>query len=625
MPEMSRLTIGIHRFIFVVFLSLAACTASPYRHVPMAAPHSYADGEEALMKGDYEEAVRQLNAYLASGRRTYRARAYYQLARTHYHREDYGRANLTLSQLGKEFPGFGTKQTLALQGDLAYAQGNRIDGILLWEDSYASATANERLVLEPRIATAMRTLSLEEANQLAPELTVPLIYDMAIDRLSGPAVITAPASNSSFAASEVFYPGEIVISDADIAARPVAPEDLTPAQLEALRSSGAVVSGNRAIAIDSQPQAAGEIGYAPVGTVVETYQIDENGVARIVEGSTVEPDSVPIEAAGVESAYDSDTIAIDDDGLDGRVVAAIDNGVQPTYAPAVTTGPQIAALLPLTGAGRSQGQQALVALRASFDREALMIRDTGSSPSEASALLQHLASDTNVIAVIGPILPKEISNAQREAARLGLPILPLQAQPAPRTSVASSSAALAKHAIDRLGLKRVGIITPDAGGSADFSSAVTSHGGQIVGVHTYATANIDPDAVMSAVQEWTDGGGVEAVYIPDRAARATEIATAARAVAPNVTLLGSSAWNDPEALTSAGSAIDGAIIAGASGGSAGDLTATIEAAARALGGALIIGTMDRTQASAALAQITNTNNSEQRLMELISGRLVTAE
>ncbi len=592
--------------------SFAAACGSPYRHVPLAAPHSYTEGEEALMRGEYGEAVRHLSAYLEGGRKTYRARAHYQLARAHYYLEDYEDSLTALRNLEAEFPGFGHKQTIALQGDVAYAQGNRIDGILLWEDSYASATPAEREVLEPRIAAAMHTLTNEEASELAAALTVPKIYDLAIDRLFGPAVVIDQSAPPTLAA-EVFYPGELVVSDATLLdARPVAPQELSPEQLAALQSGGAVIVADTAPVVE----------YPPAGTVVETYEVSPGTVVETYEvspGTVVETYEVSpeVETYGVSPG----TVVGEPSAGTDVVIAAVD----PLAAVSLgnVSGPRIACLLPLTGSGRDQGRQALVALRSSFDDSTLIVRDTGSDPAEARALVQALAADESVFAVLGPILPAVISAARGEAARYGLPLQPLRARQSAGAGDAASDA-LARHAVNRLGMTRIGILAPDAGGTAKFSTAIESLGASIVGTHVYGSADLDVDAVLSAVQGWVDSGGVEAVYIPDDARRAAEVASAARAVAPHLTLLGDSRWNDPSALAAAGAAIDGAVIVGGATSGGGDLSSAVAAAASALQRAISLDATSRQQATEILAGL-STGSGPTNLLQVVGGSTVPVD
>jgi branched-chain amino acid transport system substrate-binding protein len=72
-------------------------------------------------------------------------------------------------------------------------------------------------------------------------------------------------------------------------------------------------------------------------------------------------------------------------------------------------------------------------------------------------------------------------------------------------------------------------------------------------------SSFEPQA--AAVRGWVSGGGIQAVFIPDAAATAVKVAAAARSVAPQIQLLGTESWNQPDVLASAGKGIDGAVFA----------------------------------------------------------------
>jgi branched-chain amino acid transport system substrate-binding protein len=61
------------------------------------------------------------------------------------------------------------------------------------------------------------------------------------------------------------------------------------------------------------------------------------------------------------------------------------------------------------------------------------------------------------------------------------------------------------------------------------------------------------------VKGWVSSDGVQAIFIPDAAPTAVKVADAARGAAPEVALLGSDSWNQPDVLAAAGKRIDGAV------------------------------------------------------------------
>ena len=54
---------------------------------------------------------------------------------------------------------------------------------------------------------------------------------------------------------------------------------------------------------------------------------------------------------------------------------------------------------------------------------------------------------------------------------------------------------------------------------------------------------------------------MQAVFIPDAAPTAVKVAAAARQAAPQIQLLGTESWNEPDVLSAAGRGIDGAVFA----------------------------------------------------------------
>ncbi|MDX2166692.1 MAG: ABC transporter substrate-binding protein [Deltaproteobacteria bacterium] len=92
---------------------------------------------------------------------------------------------------------------------------------------------------------------------------------------------------------------------------------------------------------------------------------------------------------------------------------------------ALATGVRVAALLPLTGPDKAQGQRALSGLRLAFDgtERMLVVRDTADQADLAAQLADALASEPNVIAIIGPLSPSTAAAVAPLAERLQLPTL----------------------------------------------------------------------------------------------------------------------------------------------------------------------------------------------------------
>ena len=539
--------------IVLLALTLLGGCRSPYYKVPLAAPQMYLEGENALAKGNYAEAAGHFNAYLESGRESYRARALYQLARARYQMEDYTGAASTLDDLDREYPKFGRKQTTALRGDLAYALGHRSDAILLWEDAYSHSSAAERAALEPRITNAIAALSTDAVNDLARELTEPDIYDMAIDRLAG------PAPDETWNPAAVAGTG-VAGQTGEEEAAALAPDESEDAALD-----------NAATATPSDAAATAEDPAA----------------------SDTEVEAIPIANESAESSADGSEHFI---------------GVSRS---------RVGCLLPLTGPRRDEGRFALQAVRESFDESSLVIRDSGGGVAEVRAIVRQLADDDAVVVMFGPMQAAAISAARAQANHLGLPMLALPAQPAEKET-AQREARLAAYAVRDLGLRRIGIVAPRAEPRSTFEKNAVSLGATIVGTYRYNPEDAYRSGTLAAVQRWIEAGGIDAVYIPGRAAEATEIATAARAVDPTVVLLGNQGWNNEVILAAAAPTIEGAVIVG--NGSLGGIEAEIAAAAEALKKVTKPGSSGRGDAKRLLAGVETTPVERPALLQIVDGR-----
>src|SRR6185295_6379994 len=93
----------------------------------------------------------------------------------------------------------------------------------------------------------------------------------------------------------------------------------------------------------------------------------------------------------------------------------------PSSAPIFpNNAPRLGALLSLTGADRTNGQQALKGLRQSGvgTTSPLELRDTGSDPALAAQLFNSMANDPRVLAVIAPLRGEEAAAVAPLADRL---------------------------------------------------------------------------------------------------------------------------------------------------------------------------------------------------------------
>jgi ABC-type branched-subunit amino acid transport system substrate-binding protein len=242
---------------------------------------------------------------------------------------------------------------------------------------------------------------------------------------------------------------------------------------------------------------------------------------------------------------------------------------------ALDTSARVASLLPLTGSDRSYGQRALSGLRlayGSFPRM-LMVRDTGGDPDLAAQLVSALASDPNVLAIIGPLRSSDAAAVAPLAERLQIPMLllargegltgPYVLQTA--TTQQEQMRTLAGYAVQTLGLARLGVLYPDDAYGRSFMTAFTDEatraGATLVRTNMYSAGQPSFAEQAAAVRGWASADGIQAVFIPDAAPTAVKVAAAARGAAPQIQLLGTESWNEPAVLAAAGKGIDGAIFA----------------------------------------------------------------
>jgi ABC-type branched-subunit amino acid transport system substrate-binding protein len=242
---------------------------------------------------------------------------------------------------------------------------------------------------------------------------------------------------------------------------------------------------------------------------------------------------------------------------------------------ALDTTARVAALLPLTGTDRAYGQRALSVLRLAFTGfpRMLIVRDTGGQSDLAGQLVVALADDPNVVAIIGPLRSSDAVVVAPLSERLQLPTLLLARGEGitgayvlqTATTQQEQMTALANYAVHTLGLNRLGVLYPDDTYGRSFltvfSDEATQAGAIVVKSNGYRPGQESFGPQTTAVGTWVKSDGVQAVFIPDAAPTAVKVAAAARQAAPQIQLLGTESWNEPDVLSAAGRGIDGAVFA----------------------------------------------------------------
>lgn len=165
----------MHRcFQIGLFLALTTVACErPYKNVPPAPPSTFARGERLIEQGEYPAAIEEYKAFLEKAQDpTFRARAFYQLARAYYQAEQYQATIDTLDSLETEYPNERWPQTAALRGDAQFKLGYRTEAFLAWEQAWARGNPADQGVLRERIEKAAPDLTPQDVLELNELVTL---------------------------------------------------------------------------------------------------------------------------------------------------------------------------------------------------------------------------------------------------------------------------------------------------------------------------------------------------------------------------------------------------------------------------------------------------------------------
>jgi len=385
----------LQRLRIVSFIVLAAATGgcSPFRKVPPAPIPQYSYAEDALRRGDYQEAVVRFNAFLGQTEDpVYRLRALYQLAWAHYELHQYHQTMEMLDQLTIEYPKYSGPQVAALRGNAEYALGNQTNGFLSWEQAWQKGDDADREVLQGRMERALAAMDEPQLRQLAALTTDPDVTSMIQAYIDHPTHAGHAAPTPKPNVRHRTEPETLASGRLDDSPARVPPDDSQPEP-----SSEPGITTARAVATDSG---------APT---------DSPQVARKPAAATLPPDVI-----------EEDTPNLEDKPNLSESAPPAPPPVPPSEN-APSAAPRVAALLPLTGADRQSGWDALNALRLAFldSPNSLTVRDTAGQAALAKDLLAKLAADPSVVVVIGPLGSAEVDAVVMDADRLQIPVVPL--------------------------------------------------------------------------------------------------------------------------------------------------------------------------------------------------------
>jgi branched-chain amino acid transport system substrate-binding protein len=281
-------------------------------------------------------------------------------------------------------------------------------------------------------------------------------------------------------------------------------------------------------------------------------------------------------------------------------------------------------LLPLNGPFSIYGKEVLKGIQLGMGLAggpsgepglALLIRDTEGRPEAAAAALEDLANSQKVMAVIGPLSSTAAGAAARKSQETGVPIITLSQREGiveegdmvfrNLLTPAQEIEGLLDVAVNRMGLKRFGILYPDNAYGRycmdTFWGRLEQMGGTVTAAESYAVDQTDfadqikkmvglyyprPESLVKKLEEMRTPEDEEsiiypekiepiidfdAIFIPDTFQRVAMIAPQlAFYDVLGVQLLGTSAWQSPQLIEMAKDYIQGAVFCSGFAPNAGD-------------------------------------------------------
>ncbi len=245
--------------------------------------------------------------------------------------------------------------------------------------------------------------------------------------------------------------------------------------------------------------------------------------------------------------------------------------------------PAVGVLLPLSGRYAPYGEQVRRGIELARATPAtakgvrFLYHDTAGDGATAERLLDQLAAEPEVLAVLGPLTSGEAPHATARAAAGRLPLLLL----APREGTTGSAQGLFRlaltaeaqvrtvtaHASQSLGMKRFAVLAPATRQGERyaelFQAEVSRLGGQVVAQHSYAPEAVDLRTELQALAAaLRAAGGAEALFLPDDPRQVGQIVPQLGfARLDQLQLLGVASWRTPELTRLAGPNLEGALLA----------------------------------------------------------------
>jgi ABC-type branched-subunit amino acid transport system substrate-binding protein/predicted negative regulator of RcsB-dependent stress response len=264
----------------------------------------------------------------------------------------------------------------------------------------------------------------------------------------------------------------------------------------------------------------------------------------------------------------------------------------------------IAALLPLSG-GRlgTFGAESLNGIRLALERSketsnlppiGLLIKDSEAGKPTLKADLADLMSEYRPVAVIGPLLTRDLQAVAGLAAQSETPFITPSATLTDVHRLGSflfstaltappQARRLAEYATKQAGYRRFCILHPETAYGQElarlFGQEIRQRGGEIVAVESYKDGDTDFGGPIKRLKVAdlmrygkstnvpTSKGairieyapGFDAIFLPSPAGEVSLIAAQLLFYDVKVSFLGSNAWNSPDLLRLAGRALEGAV------------------------------------------------------------------
>lgn len=205
-----------------------------------------------------------------------------------------------------------------------------------------------------------------------------------------------------------------------------------------------------------------------------------------------------------------------------------DQGTQPIKK--VKGSYKIGVVLPLSGKYKIYGDSALHGIECAAGvvqpctspiHVDLVVKDSKADSATAATAVEELVTQDKVIAIIGPLMSKDVDAAAQKAQELQVPLISLSQKDGVtdigdfifRVALNSASQVqtLVEYAVKQKGLKRFGVMYPrNAYGAtfrATFADAVTRSGGEVVSEKEYGEEVVNIVEARGDQQQPTDGAG----------------------------------------------------------------------------------------------------------------------